>query len=68
MDGLETYFAMGGYAAYIWPAFGVAAVVLIGLLLDSWRAARAREAELATLQADPAMRRRHSGRAEGGET
>ena len=67
MDGLETYLAMGGYAAFIWPAFGVAAVVLIGLLLDSWRAARAREGELATLQADPAIRRRRGGRAEGGE-
>lgn len=66
MDGLETYLAMGGYAAYVWPAFGVAAVVLIGLLLESWRAARAREAELATLQSDPGMRRRRGAEVEGG--
>ena len=65
MDGIETYLAMGGYAAYIWPAFGVAAVVLVGLLLDSWRAAWAREAELAILQSGPGMRRRRGSGAEG---
>ena len=40
LDGLETYLAMGGYAAYVWPAFGVAAVVLFAIapaLLSSFR-------------------------------
>ena len=29
---MSDFFAMGGYAAYVWPAFGFAAVVLLGLL------------------------------------
>jgi heme exporter protein D len=39
------FFAMGGYAAYVWSAYGFAAVVLVALLVQSWRSARRREAE-----------------------
>lgn len=31
MDALGTYLAMGGYGAFVWPAYGVSAAVLIGL-------------------------------------
>ena len=41
---------MGGYGGYVWPAFGVTAVVLLGLLLASLRSLRAREEMLAALQ------------------
>ena len=37
---------MGGYAAYVWPAYGFAALALIALLIQSWRSARRRDAEL----------------------
>lgn len=37
MDAFAAYFAMGGYAAFVWPAYAVAAVVLGGLALHSWR-------------------------------
>jgi heme exporter protein D len=47
---LSEFLAMGGYAAYVWPAFGFAAAVLLGLLGQSWRAAHQREAELAELR------------------
>jgi heme exporter protein D len=47
---VKDFFAMGGYAAYVWPAFGFAAAVLIGLLWQSWRAARRRELELDQLR------------------
>jgi heme exporter protein D len=47
---LSEFFAMGGYAAYVWSAFGFALVVLLGLLGQSWRAAHQREAELAQLR------------------
>ena len=40
-----SFFEMGGYAAYVWPAFGKGAVVMIGLLLFSIRRLRLREAE-----------------------
>jgi heme exporter protein CcmD len=34
------------HAMYVWASYGVAAVLLIGLLLASWLGLRAREAEL----------------------
>jgi heme exporter protein D len=47
---VSDFFAMGGYAGFVWPAFGFAALVLIGLLAQSWWAVRRREAELAQLR------------------
>jgi heme exporter protein D len=47
---VSDFFAMGGYGAYVWPAFGFAAAVLLGLLWHSWRAARGGEAELEQLR------------------
>ena len=29
---MNEFFAMGGYAAYVWPAYGISAVALIVLL------------------------------------
>jgi heme exporter protein D len=43
MDGLREYFAMGGYAAFIWPAYLIAVVVLVGLLAVSLRDLRRNE-------------------------
>ena len=33
---MSDFFAMGGYGAYVWPAFGFAAAVLLGLLWQTW--------------------------------
>jgi heme exporter protein D len=59
---VSEFFAMGGYAGYVWPAFGFAALVLIGLLAQSWVAARRREAEFEQLRRLSGPQRR--GRAE----
>ena len=37
---MSQFFAMGGYAAYVWPAYGATAVGLIGAVLLVWRAYR----------------------------
>jgi heme exporter protein D len=37
VSSLGAYFAMGGYAVYVWPAYAVTAAVLGGLALVSWR-------------------------------
>ena len=29
------FFSMGGYAAYVWPAYGIAALVLVAMTLAS---------------------------------
>ena len=47
---MDAFLAMGGYAAYVWPAFGLTLLVLIGLLWQSLRMARQREAELSALR------------------
>jgi heme exporter protein D len=47
---LTDFLAMGGYAAYVWPAYGFAALVLIVLLAQSWCSARRRAAELEQLR------------------
>jgi heme exporter protein D len=47
---VSEFLAMGGYAAYVWPAFGFAGLVLVGLLAQSWHAARRREAEFEKLK------------------
>lgn len=55
---MAEFFAMGGYAAYVWPAWGVAAVVLVTLLIVSWRTLRSREATLKALEGNRPRRRR----------
>jgi heme exporter protein D len=40
------YFAMGGYAAFVWPTYGVAAVLLVALFLLSARRLHAAERAL----------------------
>ena len=42
---------MGGYAAYVWPAYGLAAVVLVGLLVTGLRQLRTVERRLAAAEA-----------------
>jgi heme exporter protein D len=48
---MAKFLEMGGYAVYVWPAFAVAALVMIGLLITSLRTLRAREAILRRLEA-----------------
>jgi heme exporter protein D len=50
MSELAEYFAMGGYAAFVWPAYGVAALVLIALAIVAARSYRARQALLTALR------------------
>jgi heme exporter protein D len=50
MNALSAWLAMGGYAGFVWPAYGIAVVVLGGLTLHSWRRYRAGAESLARLQ------------------
>lgn len=38
-----TFFEMGGYAAYVWPAYVASAVALIAIAVASWRALKRNE-------------------------
>jgi heme exporter protein D len=46
-----SFWEMGGYAAYVWPAFGAAALILIALLVISVLTLRARQRALRELEA-----------------
>jgi len=48
-DAIRTFFAMGGYAGFVWPAYALAAILLVGLLAVSLRQLRKAEAELAAI-------------------
>lgn len=58
MDRIATYLAMGGYAAYVWPALAITAIVMIGQVVTTLRTLRRREAALAALEARRQQRRR----------
>lgn len=58
MTAMDAFLAMGGYAAYVWPAYGVAAVVMLALLVVSRRGWLANEAALRALQQQGVSRRR----------
>ena len=50
MENLSSFFEMGGYAAYVWPAYGLAAVVMVAVLAASLRSAKTAERDLEAAQ------------------
>ena len=46
MAAIAQFFDMGGYARFVWPAWGLAVIVLGGLLIDSVVTYRRRRREL----------------------
>ena len=60
---MAEFFSMGGYAAYVWPAYGIAAVILVAMLIVSLRGLRRHEALLKTLETSRPRRRERSRRA-----
>jgi heme exporter protein D len=57
LDALSSFLDMGGRAAFVWPAYGVTLVVLVGMLLLTIHRMRARRGELERLEGS----RRRSG-------
>ncbi len=47
MEQLQTFFAMGGYGAFVWPAYGASALVLGWLWVSSLRRLHGLERALA---------------------
>ena len=50
MAGISEYFAMGGYAVFIWPAFGIVLTVMVALWISSMRGWRESERTLEALR------------------
>ena len=57
MSDLGAFLAMGGYAQFVWPAYGAAALVLIVLLAWTLAGYRRRQRELEALQRQAERRR-----------
>jgi heme exporter protein D len=57
MSDISAFLAMGGYADFVWPAYGVALAVLGGLAVHSWRRYRESILALDRLQHDRRSRR-----------
>jgi len=47
---MSAFFAMGGYAAFIWPAYGISALLLGGAVVMTLRAYRRARAQLDALE------------------
>ena len=56
MNGIDAFLEMGGYAGFVWPAYGVAAAVLIGLVVQARRALARNRRTLALLEAQVGRR------------
>ena len=61
MQTLSDYLTMGGYAAFVWPAYGAAALILIVFAVDSWRRLRKAERDLRRLEAEAGVTSRQAG-------
>jgi heme exporter protein D len=60
MDRIAAFFAMGGYAPFVWGAFGVTAATMAGLAVLSRRSLREKQRALRMLL-DQMEHRRHGG-------
>jgi heme exporter protein D len=49
---MTAFFAMGGYGAYVWPAYGVTFIALAAAVVMTWRAWRRAQARLEALEAN----------------
>jgi heme exporter protein D len=50
MAAIDHFLAMGGYARFVWPAFGLAVIVLGGLLAESLITYNKRKRDLAAAE------------------
>jgi heme exporter protein D len=50
MSAIAAFFAMGGFAVFVWPAYGLAFAVLGGLAFQSWWRYRASKSALSEIE------------------
>jgi heme exporter protein D len=49
---MSEFFAMGGYGAFVWPAYAVTLLGLGAAIFLTWRAYRAAQRSLSVLESD----------------
>lgn len=60
MDAFLNFLDMGSYGSYVWPSYGLTAVIMIWLVVSTLRRLRSREQELARRQGEFPARRSSS--------
>ncbi len=60
MERIETFFAMGGYGLYVWPAYALTAAIMVAFLIATLRSLRCRKRALRNLEADAPQRHRRA--------
>ena len=65
---MAAFLELGGYAAYVWPAYGLTALVLVLIFVAARAALRRQQARLAALEAETAGLRRHAAQTLGDES
>lgn len=66
MENIAKFLDMGGYAAFVWPALGVATVILALMAVASLRGLRASEVALQKAEAQAPHRRARASITEPG--
>ena len=64
---MAEFFHMGGYAAFVWPAFGLTFLVMAIMVVATLRRLRATQRELARLEAAGARRSRGGAKTAGAD-
>jgi len=67
MDQIVSFLKMGGYAGFVWPAYGMSLAVMLGFVIISLRTLRARQATLRALEASMPERPHRRRRGADGE-
>ncbi len=65
MNTISSFLDMGGYAAFVWPSFGLSAVLLIGIFVISVRTLKANHATLDALNNEAERASPSEGPAQG---
>jgi heme exporter protein D len=68
MQDIGSFLEMGGYGAFVWPAYALTVLVMTGFALVSWRELRAQKRILRQLEAAAPDRRRARPAGERRET
>ena len=64
---MDHYFAMGGYADFIWPAYAIVAIVVVWLIVATWIDLHRQRKLLAALEGDKTTRKRAPARTGGSD-
>lgn len=65
---MQDFLSMGGYGAYVWPSYGLTAVVLLALLVASVRGLKSTESQFDRLKAATGAKARNQEQEKAMET